>query len=380
MSMKWNNYNNIIRKLQRFINNNINLKGGYYGFFTQDNVRWPRIIGGIVILILIIVLIYFILRASLSKVESGDCSGTRGCLLLSEVKNGNKSYKIPSGNFPISNPGLGYTMSVWLYVKSDNFDRKIQKFKSILYRGQSKVHNGFLDKQFTVQPGIWLFGNTNKILLRWNTEGRVCNLVNCKEMSQPCNPGKRCRKDDNTILYCQRNKQLVDENIGIHSMNPYINPPNKLCSGQVNETEVMWNTSDSNLDNETCIDNIPLDRWFQLTIVMHNQSIDIYLDGKLYSTFVLNSLPSSGANSNLTISTDNSPFYRNLNGFEGAVTQLRYFNYPLNPHQVTGIYSWGPHPYVHENTNLGKKKINQDSSSNNSNNEDDKNYLGSDNY
>jgi hypothetical protein len=290
--------------------------------------------------------------------ESGNCEGERGCLLLSEVKDTKRPYTITSDNLPSGNPGVGYTITTWLYVKSDNFDKQTQKFKSVLYRGTSRNHNGFKDDQFTVQPGIWLYGNTNKLLLRWDTAGRVCNIVSCNDIAKPCTPGNRCRDKNSKILYCNKNRQLVEENISMYSMNPYINPPNKLCSGITNKNDILWNTSDANMDNETCIDNIPLDRWFQLSIVMHNQSVDIYVDGKLYSTFVLNSQPANTENSNLILSQDNSPFYKNMNGFYGAVNQVRYFNYPLTPQDILKVYSWGPNPYVHEGSELGRKTNN----------------------
>jgi hypothetical protein len=374
MAKQGYNFKPLIRKLNKWMKNQ--LRGGNIFYATETDLNWLNIIILLLIFILIIVFVLYLFGVFSSK-ESGDCTSDRGCLILSEPKDTKIPYIITSDNLPSDNSGIGYTLTVWLYVKSSNFDKQTQKFKSVLYRGSSKSHNGFQDDQFTVQPGIWLYGNTNKLLIRWNTSGRVCNLVSCNNLQKPCTPGNRCRDTDNSIKYCNKNSELTNENISMYSMNPDINPPNKACSAVITPKDILWNTSDANLDNETCIDNIPLDRWFQLGLVMHSQSIDIYVDGKLYSTFVLNSLPAPSDNANLILSRDNSPFYRNLNGFYGAVNQLRYFSYPLSPQELLRVYSWGPQPYVHESTKLGQSNNNATKTNNDPN---IPNGLGSDNY
>ena len=161
-------------------------------------------------------------------------------------------------------------------------------------------------------------------------------------------------------------------------MNPYINPPNKLCSAVKSGSDMKWNTSDSNTDNETCIDNVPLDRWFHLCIVIHEQSIDIYVDGKLYSTLTLNSIPSNREDSELHLSKDSCPFYKNLNGFSGAMSQLRFFNYCLTPKEVQRIYLWGPYPYFFDRTLVCKQDKNKEIQRKNKPSKQD--LLGSDNY
>lgn len=353
------------------------LKGGDNFFYSENmEIHWFHV-GLLVLSIVLIILFILYLIGVFSDKESGDCSSDRGCLLLSEPKNTKVPYVIESDNLPGDNAGVGYTLSVWLYVDSENFDKQSQKYKSVLYRGTSKSYNGFVDNQFTVQPGIWLYGATNKLLIRWNTSGRVSNVVNCKTLSNPCTRGNRCRDSDNSIKVCNKDRKLVNENTSMYSMNPYINPPNKLCSGVETQSDILWNTSDVNTDNETCIDNIPLDRWFQLSLVMHNQSIDIYVDGKLYSTFVLNSLPNQSNDSNLVLSMDNSPFYQNLNGFYGAINQLRYFDRPLTPQEILKVYSMGPNPYVHQHSKLGNSSKDKGQ---NDTDRSDENYLGSDNY
>ena len=129
-------------------------------------------------------------------------------------------------------------------------------------------------------------------------------------------------------------------------VNPYINPPNKLCSGVKVKGGILYNTEDNNIDNEMCVDNIPLDRWFHMGLVLHNQSVDVYIDGKLYSTLTLNSPPQEVEKGEWELSRDNSPNYSNKNGFKGAMTQMRFFNTCLSHYDILRIYSKGPYPFI----------------------------------
>lgn len=372
-----------IKYLNKFLNSKGGimklLKGGKVNSDGGKSLNLPRLIIAIVVIIVIIILIILIIKYIINSFRSetmdGDCSSEKGCLLLSQPKNGLQPMTLKDLDLP-SSGSEGYSISIWLYVKSSNFVKRVRKFKSIMYRGNPGASDsGFTDKQSSVQPGVWLYGNTNKILLRWETRGRVGSMPCCSQLGNPCNVGDSCIDEDETIKTCiskDGNNYLIAKDNSTSSMNPYINPPNKLCSAVLTKNEILWNTSDANTDNETCIDNIPLDRWFQLAIVMQSQSVDIYVDGKLYSTITLNSMPSFGDGSAFVLSEDNSPLYNSLNGFSGAMTQLRYFNYSLSPDDIANVYSWGPHPHVPK-----KIKSSKDDSSNKNNDDDDENNNNS---
>ena len=109
----------------------------------------------------------------------------------------------------------------------------------------------------------------------------------------------------------------------------------------------MWNTTNSNTNNETCIDNIPLDRWYHLTIVVQNQSGEVYIDGKLVKNLAFNSAPVLYDSADLFLCKDNTgtTSSNSKNGFLGAMSQVRYFKQALSPYDVLKIYSWGPHPF-----------------------------------
>ena len=98
--------------------------------------------------------------------------------------------------------------------------------------------------------------------------------------------------------------------------------------------------TDSNCDSssgegyhETTVQNIPLQKWVNLTISTFGKSLDIYLNGKLYKTDVLTNLPKPDVLGNIMITPDG--------GFSGWTTNFLYTPSPTNPQQAYNIYKKG---------------------------------------
>ena len=98
--------------------------------------------------------------------------------------------------------------------------------------------------------------------------------------------------------------------------------------------------TDSNCDSssgegyhETTVQNIPLQKWVNLTISTFGKSLDIYLNGKLYKTDVLPNLPKPDVLGNIMITPDG--------GFSGWTTNFLYTPSPTNPQQAYNIYKKG---------------------------------------
>ena len=338
------------------------LKGGNVVNDSYQQVKASKLLSTIAIIIIFLIVVYIIYKIwkyiyDITK-EDTKCVPSKGCLLFSGVKNGTDAVTIKSNRMPPSIHGADYTMCVWLYIKSSNFTKSNRPWKTVMYRGgnleDNPAPNGWVspDNQYTVQPGVWLGGDNNKLLIRWDTLGRVSNINPCCKTA-PCKTdadiSKRCMQEDDTIRFCGRNSSGTigweKEPSNAYSMNPYINPPNKQCSATVINNSNVWNTNDSNTDNETCIDNIPLDRWFHLTIVTQTQSSDVYIDGKLVNTVAFNSPPVPLNSADLILCKDSANSSIGKNGFSGGLTQVRYFNMAISPYDILKIYSWGPHPF-----------------------------------
>lgn len=85
--------------------------------------------------------------------------------------------------------------------------------------------------------------------------------------------------------------------------------------------------------HETTVQNIPLQKWVNLTISTFGKSLDIYLNGKLYKTDVLPNLPKPDVLGNIMITPDG--------GFSGWTTNFLYTPSPTNPQQAYNIYKKG---------------------------------------
>jgi hypothetical protein len=87
--------------------------------------------------------------------------------------------------------------------------------------------------------------------------------------------------------------------------------------------------------NEGCdIKNIPLQKWVNITYVLNNRTVDIYIDGKLERSCVLRGVPK--LNDDPVHVCDNG-------GFFGKISNLVYLRYALKPDEVYKIYAKGPY-------------------------------------
>lgn len=85
--------------------------------------------------------------------------------------------------------------------------------------------------------------------------------------------------------------------------------------------------------NESVIlENVPLQRWTNLIITINGRAVDLYLDGKLVKTKVLNNVPK----------TTRSPVLLTPNGgFGGSTANFLFFNRALNPREAYDLYKEG---------------------------------------
>ena len=188
-----------------------NLEGGDLKSVLEK--RWVRIILAILLFIIVIIIIYKIWNYIYKKhhKEEEQCIPARGCILLSGVKNGSEPKKIGAEKMPPSINNSDYTLCSWLYVRSSNFNLNERTWKTVMYRGGNSsdkdTGSDDSDDQFSVQPGIWLNGPTNKLLLRWETLGRISNVKPCSDPASQCNTvediGSRQMLQDDIVQYCK---------------------------------------------------------------------------------------------------------------------------------------------------------------------------------
>ena len=99
-----------------------------------------------------------------------------------------------------------------------------------------------------------------------------------------------------------------------------------------------------NIDSKKCeIQNIPLQRWVNITISVNNRSSDLYLDGKLVNTCVYSGVVSdSGENPNLPVNICSTDDTTEKGGFDGSISNVLYYSRSVNPREAYSIYRYGP--------------------------------------
>jgi hypothetical protein len=81
------------------------------------------------------------------------------------------------------------------------------------------------------------------------------------------------------------------------------------------------------------IKNIPLQKWVNLIVSLHGQTLDVYVDGKLHKTCVMNGVAKINPDANVSITPDG--------GFNGWSANFKYWNSSTNPQQAYNIYKEG---------------------------------------
>jgi hypothetical protein len=101
-----------------------------------------------------------------------------------------------------------------------------------------------------------------------------------------------------------------------------------------NSLKVVTSTTGTNSVESCDVHNIPLQKWVNITYVLNNRTVDIYINGKLERSCVLQGIPVNNSNDKLVMTYGN--------GFYGKVGKTQYFAYALSPQDIQGIYTAGP--------------------------------------
>ena len=204
--------------------------------------------------------------------------------LIKNPRDATKKLVIKQSKLPDFDNGYEYTYSFWIFI--NDWEYRYGTPKPILFKGDS---NGT-----QANPSIWLYPKENKLMVRFQTYSYGNSKLNMEEM----NPLK----------------------------DPRILESNQICD----------------------IDNIPLQKWVHVTVILWNRTSDVYIDGKLVRSCILPGVPQLNKGKIYV-----TPF----NGFRGNISKLLVINKALNPDAVYKEYLKGPFYSSLWNSTLGKLNI-----------------------
>ena len=81
------------------------------------------------------------------------------------------------------------------------------------------------------------------------------------------------------------------------------------------------------------INNVPLQAWTNLIVTLNNRALDVYINGKLVKTCLLDAPPAVESGSGVRITPNG--------GFSGYTSRFQYYAMPLSPEQAYNIYKSG---------------------------------------
>ena len=255
-----------------------NLFGGAENAEPAEN-SGGKIILTVIIFIVIFVLVilgYFVYKHFTTK----GSVGVKTNKVIPYIHDAKVAKKIAGGAVPASSQGNEYNYNFWMYVNDYNY--KYHNDKSVLFKGdETQQSNG--------NPSVWLLRRENTL--------RV-------------SVGLQTRSDL--------------DNARINSVLAESNNSNGGCNSSKTQGKNIGNCD---------IKNFPLQRWVNVNVSLYNNVVDVYINGQLEKSCVLNGFPQL-TKGNLHVGKDG--------GFNGYIANLRVSNRSLSYSQIQKYYKSGP--------------------------------------
>jgi len=126
-------------------------------------------------------------------------------------------------------------------------------------------------------------------------------------------------------------------NVGISSLdtkglNFPNNAPGMYIYPNTNDLLVIMNTYDS-IQEEITINNIPIGKWVNVIIRCRNKTLDVYINGVITKSINLNGVPKQNYG---------DVFVAMNGGFDGNISDLRYYDYAVGLNEISGLSTSGP--------------------------------------
>ena len=90
-------------------------------------------------------------------------------------------------------------------------------------------------------------------------------------------------------------------------------------------------------DDTLSITNMPINKWFNVVIRLTNDTLDVYINGRLTKRLVMTSVPNQNYD---------DVYICSGGGFNGYVSDLKYFNSSIGTTQINALVSNGPNTSI----------------------------------
>ena len=258
--------------------------------FVQNNYGTISTITFIVVLLLILYVVYTYLY------PAEDPTYTR---FLKGEADARKPVRMKDTKVPAIYTGGDFTFSFWMYV--DDWDYKVSKPKLLFSIGPTAVSAN------NRNPLVCLLAPyKNNLIVRAHTAGKT----------GPTAPGS---------LSAASGSAAPDITVE-SSLQQFLNQQTSLSMFQ------------DTLETPCDVKEVPLQRWVCVTIVSSGRVLDIYMDGKLSRSCVLDNV----------LHVPRGPLTLRLGEFGGRFSSVQMWSQQLTPDVIYGIYQMGPTQAQHD--------------------------------
>lgn len=230
---------------------------------------------------------------------------------LTKMASGKIGQVIKADKMKNVNNSSNFTYSMWLFV--DDWNYLFGQQKTVLNRSNSPtVLLGDKPNTLIVNMNYYDTGKTAASLggAAARPVPTAAQQKVCEDADKACAAGYAC-----ACGICQGGIPIAD-------------------GSDTNANADAASRASANSNVHRClIENIPIQKWFNVIVSLYGLTLDVYLDGKLVRTCVMPGVPqvNNAANINVT----------NNGGFSGWTTKFQYWSDASNPQQAYNIYKAG---------------------------------------
>lgn len=198
----------------------------------------------------------------------------------------------------------------------------------ITYSGVDKIPGIYPGGEFSVST--WIYIN------KWTTTGNKVFLT-----LSGGNTGTGTSSYKTMVMYLGKSVSKLGVRL---SYGDYTHTDNLITTtkmADINDSNTPY--SDTSTDFVKCdIEQVNLQKWVNITVAVSGRTVDIYIDGKLSRSCVLDQMYNVDDGDNPTLTLGGGAGNGQPKGFGGYIGQTRVANFAYSPDQVYKNYLSGP--------------------------------------
>ena len=261
-----------------------------------------EIIGIVMLVLLLLIVIYFIINSFKKETK------------LTEMSDGKILQTIKADKLKNANNSSNFTYSMWIFV--DDWNYNFGTKKTILDRsGSPTVILGDKPNTLLINVKYYATGKGDDTNVIGAPSGASTTTQNAATIAacESCNAGYTCACDA-----CAKGVPDTASDIAAAS-----------ALEAVNSSEM----DESGGSNACMVENVPIQKWVNITISLYGRTLDVYMDGKLVRTCVLPGVARVNNSADISVTPNG--------GFAGWTTAFKYLSKASNPQEVYNIYKDG---------------------------------------